>query len=41
MENKILVTGGHGLVGSEFIGVVSELTTNKITSGKVVNLSSE
>jgi hypothetical protein len=27
--------------GSEFIGVVSELTTNKITSGKVVNLSSE
>jgi len=27
--------------GSEFIGVVSELTTNKITSGNVVNLSSE
>ena len=20
MENKILVTGGHGLVGSEFVG---------------------
>ena len=27
--------------GSEFIGIVSDLTTNKITSGKVVNLSSE